>query len=239
MKNKNVTLIMQSKGGVGKSFLTWFIAQIEKENKAVYFIDVDSETQTSKTRIPGIVGEERIGLYKILNDNKKLDREQLINLFELISKTKIPEDYYLDFGASESREFKSLLEFDFPAEIFVDAIKELKLNLRIFIVVSGKDSLAACSKFFKEINDLIGDLIEVKFVQNEGTFGSKAEIENSKDNLLAAGYKFIGFGDLGDSQSAVDLLNVIRNGDDPKSLNLAGRMNYQKTVQKIAEIIKW
>ena len=49
---KQVNLVLQSKGGVGKSLFIWFVAQNQKEEKT-NFIDLDESTQTSVTRALG------------------------------------------------------------------------------------------------------------------------------------------------------------------------------------------
>jgi cellulose biosynthesis protein BcsQ len=107
---KQVNLVLQSKGGVGKLLFMWFVAQVEKEAKSA-FIDLDESTQTSLMRLGAIVGENRVKGFKILNENKKLEREKILNLFEVIANAKT-DKWFVDFGASESEELRRLLEFD-------------------------------------------------------------------------------------------------------------------------------
>ncbi len=64
---KQVNLILQSKGGVGKSLFIWFVAQNQKEEKT-NFIDLDESTQTSSARLGAVVGKERVRSFKILNE---------------------------------------------------------------------------------------------------------------------------------------------------------------------------
>jgi cellulose biosynthesis protein BcsQ len=83
---KQVNLILQSKGGVGKSLLTWFLANHYSDNSNVLFMDVDESTRTSSSRLASILSSsDRSLFYPILNEQKKLEREYFLSLFERIS----------------------------------------------------------------------------------------------------------------------------------------------------------
>jgi cellulose biosynthesis protein BcsQ len=69
---KKVHLILQAKGGVGKSLFTWFVAHAEKDTKTS-FIDLDESTHTSSNRLESIVGNKRIRQVEILNESKRLE----------------------------------------------------------------------------------------------------------------------------------------------------------------------
>jgi cellulose biosynthesis protein BcsQ len=73
---KQVNLILQSKGGVGKSLLTWFLANRYSSDENVLFMDIDDSTRTSSSRLASILSSpERSLFYPILNEQKKLERE--------------------------------------------------------------------------------------------------------------------------------------------------------------------
>jgi cellulose biosynthesis protein BcsQ len=55
---KQVNLILQSKGGVGKSLLTWFLAN-HYSDENVLFMDVDESTRTSSSRLASILSSLR------------------------------------------------------------------------------------------------------------------------------------------------------------------------------------
>jgi hypothetical protein len=78
---KTIQLILQAKGGVGKSLFTWFDA--EKDTKTS-FIDLDESTQTSANRLES----KRIRHVEILNDSKHLEREKslvFLNLHQMLN----------------------------------------------------------------------------------------------------------------------------------------------------------
>ena len=143
---KNVHLILQAKGGVGKSLFTWFVAHAEKDSKTS-FIDLDESTHTSSNRLESLVGPNRIRQVEILNESKRLEREKIIGLFESLSKAQSP-NIYVDFGASESEEFKKLLEFDIPADILKEELIRVEIDLKIFVVIAGRDAFVSCFHYY-------------------------------------------------------------------------------------------
>ena len=139
--HETIQLILQAKGGVGKSLFTWFVAHAEKEIRTS-FIDLDESTRTSANRLEFIVGVKRIRHFEILNESKRLEREKIISLFESLAKAQSP-NIYVDFGASESEEFRKLLEFDIPAENLNTELTFLEIRLQLFVVIAGRDAFIA------------------------------------------------------------------------------------------------
>jgi hypothetical protein len=233
---KRVNLVLQSKGGVGKSLFLWFIAQVEKENKTA-FIDLDESTETSATRLGSIVGESRVRHFKILNENKKLEREKILNLFETLAETKT-DNWFIDFGASESEEFRRLLEFDISAKGLSDELQDVGIELRIFIIIAGRDALISCLRYYNAMKVVIFDAIPFVALMNEGTFGGLESIEQGANALTNAGIEFKKFGGLGESESARDVIRLITEQKDPSSLNFAGRLTYKKGLEQVQKILE-
>jgi hypothetical protein len=232
---KKVNLVLQSKGGVGKSLFLWFVAQLEKENKTV-FIDLDESTQTSSARLGIVVGENRVKHFKILNENKKLEREKILNLFEMISETKT-DKWYIDFGAPESEEFRRLLEFDISAKNLSDELKSMGIELQIYVIIAGRDALISCLKYYNSTKDILSDAIPYLALMNEGTFGGLESIEQSSKALTAANIEFKAFGGLGESESSKDVIRLITEQKDPNTLNFAGRLTYKKVLEQVQTIL--
>ncbi len=233
---KKVNLILQSKGGVGKSLFLWFVAQIEKENKTA-FIDLDESTETSATRLGTIVGENRVRHFKILNENKKLEREKILNLFETLAETKT-ENWFIDFGASESEEFRRLLEFDIPAQSLSEELLGMGVELRIFIIIAGRDALISCLRYYNAMKTILTNAIPFVALMNEGTFGGLESIEQGATGLTNAGIEFKKFGGLGESESAKDVIRLITEHREPSSLNFAGRLTYKKALEQVKQILE-
>ena len=229
---KKVHLILQSKGGVGKSLLTWMFANHFK-NDTVFFIDTDESTKTSSSRLNILVSEGKSIFFPILNDNKKLEREMFLTMFERISKLK-HETVFVDFGAPESEEFRKLLEFEIDTESLVSELKRINIELVLLIVVAGRDAFQSCMKYFNSMVDLSDGKIETNLLMNEGTFGGIEAIRLGKENLLSFGYSnFLTFGDLGDSQSGKDIINCITENQTPENLSFAGRLMFRKVMKQV------
>lgn len=232
---KQVNLVLQSKGGVGKSLLIWFVAQLEKESKSA-FIDLDESTQTSSLRLGKIIGENRVRHFKILNENKKLEREKILNLFEVIAETKT-DKWYIDFGASESDEFKRLLIFDISANSLFNELQNMGIELRVFVIIAGRDALASCANYYHHLKTLIGEDISCLALMNEGTFGGIESIEQGKETLQNAKIEFKSFGSLGESENGKDVIRLITESKEPSTLNFAGRLTYRKALEQVQNIL--
>lgn len=232
---KTVQLILQAKGGVGKSLFTWFVAHAEKDSKTA-FIDLDESTRTSANRLESIVGNKRIRHVEILNDSKRLEREKIISLFESLSKAQSP-NVYIDFGASESEEFRKLLTYDIPAEILSTELINLEIQLQIYVVIAGRDSFVSCYNYYENLIKYLVNYFKTIILLNEGTFGSSEAIEIVKNKLIAENTDFKCFGKLGDSESGKDVIKILTEGKGEESLNLMGRIAFKKALDQVKQII--
>jgi hypothetical protein len=232
---KTIHLILQAKGGVGKSLFTWFVAHVEKETKTS-FIDLDESTHTSANRLESIVGNKRIRHVEILNDSKRLEREKIIGLFESLSRAQSP-NIYIDFGASESEEFKKLLEFDIPSDILKDEMIRMELDLRIFVVIAGRDAFISCFNYFQLLSQQLSEHFKTVILLNEGTFGSSEAFEIIKAKLSSATLEYKCFGKLGESESGKDVIKMLTDGKGEESLNLMGRITFKKALEQVKSII--
>ena len=232
---KKVHLILQAKGGVGKSLFTWFVAHAEKDTKTS-FIDLDESTHTSSNRLESIVGNKRIRHVEILNESKRLEREKIITLFESLSKAQSP-NIYIDFGASESEEFRKLIEFDIPAGILKEELIRMEIELKIFVVIAGRDAFVSCFNYYQMLSQHISNQFKLTILLNEGTFGGTEAIEIVKSKLCSTGISFNCFGGLGDSESGRDVIKILTDGKGEDSLNLMGRITFKKALEQVKSII--
>ena len=232
---KTIHLILQAKGGVGKSLFTWFVAHAEKDTKTS-FIDLDESTRTSSNRLELLVGQKRIRHIEILNDSKRLEREKIISLFESLSKAQSPK-IYIDFGASESEEFRKLLEFDIPANILKEELIRMEIELKIFVIIAGRDAFVSCFNYYQSLFQQIMNHFETIILLNEGTFGSSEAFEIAKEKLSTSKESFKCFGGLGESESGKDFINILTDGKDEDSLNLMGRITFKKALKQVKSII--
>lgn len=230
---KKVHLILQSKGGVGKSLLTWLLAN-QFKNEDVLFIDTDESTKTSSRRLNSFLDEGKSLFFPILNDNKKLEREMFLSMFERIANVE-EKTVFVDFGAPESEEFRKLLEFEIDSESLVSELKRINIALVLFIVVAGRDAYLSCMRYYSSMVNLGNEKIETQLLMNEGTFGGIEAIRLGKENLLVniGRSDFLTFGDLGDSQSGKDIINCITENQTPENLSFAGRLMFRKVMKQV------
>jgi hypothetical protein len=232
---KKVNLILQAKGGVGKSLFTWFVAQAEKDSKTS-FIDLDESTQTSSNRLEYIVGSKRIRHFQILNDSKRMEREKIIALFESLSKAQSP-NIFIDFGASESEEFKKLLSLDIPAEILKDELTKMEIEIKIIVVIAGRDAFVSSFHYFEKLSEQILGIFQFEALLNEGTFGGSEALEAVKIEFTSKQINFKTFGNMGESESGKDVIKLITEGKSEDSLNLMGRITFKKALEQVKSII--
>ncbi|OJV22452.1 MAG: hypothetical protein BGO21_30310 [Dyadobacter sp. 50-39] len=233
---KQINLILQSKGGVGKSLFIWFVAQIEKDRKT-NFIDLDESTQTSAARLGTVVGNDRVRPVRILNEYNKMERDQIVGLLESLAHGK-SDQYFIDFGAPESAEFLRLLTGDITGAELYHAMLELGAELRFFVIVAGRDALPSCVNYYNDISKAL-DSIPVTMVVNMGTFNGTESAEKAIASLTQLGYAPIKrFGDLGSGAAVKEIIDLISQPNpDPATMGLLARMVYKKKQVEIEEII--
>ena len=232
---KTIHLILQAKGGVGKSLFTWFVANVEKDTKTS-FIDLDESTHTSSNRLESLVGNKRIRHIEILNDSKRLEREKIIGLFESLSKAQSP-NIYIDFGASESEEFRKLLEFDIPADLLKNELLKMEIDLRVFVVIAGRDAFVSCFNYFQTLSQQLSGHFKTIILLNEGTFGESEAFEIVKIKLTSADLEYKCFGKLGESESGRNVIKMLTDEKGEDSLNLMGRITFRKALEQVKSII--
>ena len=106
-----IEFTLQSKGGVGKSFHTYFRALSVPDEHSL-FVDVDSSTQTS-TRQLKFLGADRLETISLLDNRDVLVRDTFLGYMESLAESSF-EKIYMDFGAPESEQIPALIQRDIP-----------------------------------------------------------------------------------------------------------------------------
>lgn len=169
---------LQSKGGVGKSFLTSLLALKYETDPNVYFVDLDSSVKTSSQQLKFLQGKNppRFASMNLLDYRNKIDRQLLFENLLLLSQ-KDYTDFYLDFGAPESTEFPSLFSSDYTIDEFKQIETELSVQFILNIVIAGGSSYDACTTYLQHIIELVKENFEVNLYINQATFINKDKIE--------------------------------------------------------------
>ncbi|MDF7821847.1 hypothetical protein P1X15_29800 [Runella sp. MFBS21] len=234
---KQLHFILQSKGGVGKSFLVWLLANQQKDNQSVIFIDLDNSTQTSNARLNGLVGPNRVSHYSILDENKKIEREEFLNMLQVFAQAPV-EKIYVDFGAPESEEFLKFLRYEFSAETLKEAADMLEVSISFNVVIAGNDTVSACLNYSQALTSLTQDFFAVHWFYNVGLSGGIDSRDTTKAMLemiiSTNGLKtqLIPFGDLGFSQSSKDIVKMLADGSTPEALSFASKLKFNQVMKE-------
>ena len=162
---------IQSKGGSGKSMLTYLQALKHEKNEKSAFVDLDSSTQTSTRQLHFLARQETNRLFSvdIFDHLKKIEREKLYDILQAFNSQPF-EEIYIDFGAPESEQLPSLFSLDFTIEEFKEFEKELKAKFVFNVIMSGGTSYASTFHYLKNLVSIVKGKFEIVMYLNELTF---------------------------------------------------------------------
>lgn len=158
--------IIQSKGGVGKSFLTamlYLISEKHLSKKMVVFGDCDNETASTNSFFLKIKERKSENIkstnFYLLDEDKKIDRTKIE---ELLFQIQSIENIVLDFGAASSTELVNYIIFN--PEI-VPILKAAKIQF--VVVVNGGAQAQRGIEFLNKVKGIpeFGSMLNV--VANE------------------------------------------------------------------------
>jgi hypothetical protein len=209
---------IQSKGGAGKSMLTYLQALKHEKNEKAAFVDLDSSTQTSTRQLHFLTQQEANRLFSVdIFDNlKKIEREKLYDVLQAFN-TQPFEEIYIDFGAPESEQLPSLFSLDFTIEEFKEFEKELKAKFIFNVILCGGTSYASTFDYLKKLTEIIKGKFEIVMCLNELTFLNYNLLVDELNEFAkkAKGYisKVVRFGNIHvDRNSGQIITENIRNG---------------------------
>ncbi len=160
---------IQSKGGAGKSMLTYLQALKQESNDQAVFVDLDSSTKTSVRQLRFIGMKKRVLEVDIFDKIRKIERERLFQIIETLNKTTFSE-VYIDFGAPESEQLPGLFSIDFSIEEFKAFEKELKARFVFNVIVAGGTAYRSSFEYLKKITGLVNGQFTINAYVNEFTF---------------------------------------------------------------------
>ena len=206
---KQLNFILQAKGGVGKSLLTYLLAIAEQNSEKSLFVDLDSSTGTS-TRQLRFLGDLRTEAVSLLNEKQVLVRDSLISYLESLAETPFDRIYF-DLGAPESEQLPALIERDIPFKDFVD---ELGCKANFHIVIGGGGMYKSSVDYLHKLLMALQNEFEVTVWQSITTFNNFAKLgEELERNCKALGLRFRKFADFDPgSKLGSHILDGIRKG---------------------------
>ena len=188
---KKLHFILQAKGGVGKSLLSYLLAQTQSQNPNVLFVDVDASTNTS-TRQLKFLDERQLEAVSLLDSHEKLVRDRFIEYLESLKKTNFSEVYF-DFGAPESEQFPVLVSKDIPFKKFMDICD---YEAHFHIVIAGGGAYHASIEYLRKIGLAINGAFEITVWKNITSFENKEKLaQELEENCKSRNHTFAQFGD--------------------------------------------
>jgi hypothetical protein len=206
---------IQSKGGAGKSMLTYLQALKHEKNEKVAFIDLDSSTQTSTRQLHFLAKQETNRLFSvdIFDHLKKIEREKLYDILQAFNSQPF-EEIYIDFGAPESEQLPALFSLDFTIDEFKEFEKELKSKFIFNVIMSGGTSYTSTFNYLKRLVSIVKGKFEIVVCLNELTFQNyPLLIDELEEFARKAKSTVVRFGDIHiDRNSGQIITESIRKG---------------------------
>lgn len=175
---------IQSKGGVGKSFLTYLFANKFRKEKDTLFIDADSENKTSSTQnLTFLNGTKRLVFFSILGEQNKIRRDLFTKMLERFGEEDFPyQKVFIDLGATESNQLWRLFSDDFEATILKKIEEKYHLQFIFNVVVAGNTAYAACINFLKKVQQIFQENHTINIYANAEEFRDNYnQMENLKE----------------------------------------------------------
>lgn len=166
---KQFNFIIQSKGGVGKSFFTYLIGIKHEKIKETLFLDVDGSTKTSTNQLKFLWEEKRIGSIHLLDAQQRIARDLLFGSIEETATLPYTK-FILDFGAPESEQLPALFSRDIQENDLKGFADYLESKFIFHVIIAGGTAYAACTDYLKQIVKVIGTQFKIVAWVNENTF---------------------------------------------------------------------
>lgn len=186
---KQVSIFLQSKGGVGKSWVSFFKMLNEKQNEkniGVVLLDSSQKANQNLDRYTKILGSQNVYVWNIYNHSNEYKKSHFFNVFESIAELK-QNDIILDVGAPESNVLREAIENDIEvnAQNLKFVADELNLDLVFNVVISGADdNVNENLDYFNALNQKMNGLLKVNCLVNDHTFKADKDAENLVERLI-------------------------------------------------------
>jgi hypothetical protein len=175
---KTFHLIMQAKGGVGKSMLTYFYALQMENDASSLFIDTDNSTKTSDRQLAFLRGrpEKRLAKLSLFADKAKQDRMMLVS--SILELAKLPyTSYFLDFGAPESEQFPPMVQVDTSATLLKKVEQKVQGDFVFHIVIGGNTAFKSSLEYLIQIIEVLEGKFQIVVHPNQFSFIGPARAE--------------------------------------------------------------
>ena len=179
-KNKKLTFIAQSKGGVGKSLLTFILANKYPEFR---FFDLDDATKTSTKHLKFA----KVDFISLMSDEtQSVQRANLDDFFQKIAKGSY-ENYVCDLGSNMSEQLPEYFN-EVGLNDFADLLKsEFKIDFQIIVIIAGGSDFSSSADYLESLLKMCGNTINIKAYVND--YFPLNEVQKNELNALLKTYK--------------------------------------------------
>ena len=154
---KRVFFITQSKGGAGKSILTFLLGGKYPNARIV---DMDDATLTTMSQL----SYREPLLVTFLNRNKSIDRGLFNEFLEALTASD-NEHFICDLGASISEQLPQYFR-DITAPALVEVLKAMNIQLNLICVVGGSNIFKATMTYLDDLVTSVGSDIPITVALN-------------------------------------------------------------------------
>lgn len=171
---KRLILVLESKGGAGKSVLFYNIANIlQRSNVAGYYFDMDNESKSSLAQCKFV----DVHPFDLINDaTKNIDRSKLNSFLDNYADNDKAEVAVCDFGAASSEQFLKYAESKEGRAVL--ASFEGEIQIEIYCVVSGGNDYPSCGDYCQDLFNATKGIAKLFIAKNNQRPYSKAQLED-------------------------------------------------------------
>ena len=163
----NAHFVMQSKGGIGKSLVSNYLAQYLKERENVVCFDIDPSNKT-------FASYKSLGVIPFgIMSGDDVDKGKFDNLLEEIFQDKINDSCIIDSGSSA---FTSMTSYINKENVF-DTLKEYEIEPYVHAIITGGKSYTETEEGFSWLVERYGDKTKFIIWKNE-YWGKVVDQEN-------------------------------------------------------------
>lgn len=157
-QQKQMSFIVSSKGGVGKSMLAFLLAE---KNKDALIFDIDASNSTISKNL-AYRKPERISFK---NEDNMIDRGMFTEFLKDFEDTD-NTNFIMDFGGAECAQFLELFK-EFDAGALDEYLKSCGIDFRIICVVAGADNFETTMNYLKDLTGEIKGRLKVCVAAND------------------------------------------------------------------------
>lgn len=167
--NNSVHLVLQGKGGIGKSFVSTLISQYIKDHlqKDLLCFDTDQEN-TTFSHYKAL----EVKHINVMNNDRTINRKMFDSMMESIFSTE--SNIVIDNGANT---FSPLMAYLVENDI-IGMLKDMGKNVYIHTIVGGGDTLVDTTSGFVSVTRSVDAPVIIWLNEH---FGSTASFQGSKE----------------------------------------------------------